>query len=99
MPVTHRVDDKARTLTISVKGAFDFSVHPEFRASYKEINKNSYSVIVDLRESDNLDSAALGMLLLLDENFPDQRVKIINANDFIRQVLDIAHFSAKFDII
>ena len=98
MSVTYKTDPKNKTLTISISGQFDFSSHPEFRASYKEIDDKSYAAIVDLRETENLDSAALGMLLLLDENFPDKQVKLINANDFVRQVLDIAHFSKKFDI-
>jgi HptB-dependent secretion and biofilm anti anti-sigma factor len=97
MPVTCKADPKDKTLTISISGQFDFSAHPQFRASYKEID-NSYAVIVDLRETENMDSAALGMLLLLDENFSDKKVKLINANDFVRQVLEIAHFSEKFDI-
>ena len=98
MAVTYRLDPQNKTLTISIDGQFDFSAHPEFRASYKEIEDKAYKVVVDLRQTKNMDSAALGMLLLLDENFKNTRIKIINANDFIRQVLEIAHFSQKFDI-
>ena len=46
-----------------------------------------------------MDSSALGMLLLLDKVFPDTHVKIINSNKFVRQVLEIARFDMKFDIV
>jgi len=98
MPVTHKIDSESKTITISISGQFDFSAHPEFRASYKDIEDKSYTIIVDLKNTEGMDSAALGMLLLLDENFPDNRVKLINANDFVTQVLEIAHFNQKFDI-
>lgn len=98
MPVTYKVDKENKVLAISISGQFNFSSHPEFRASYKDLTDDSYSAVVDLRDTESMDSAALGMLLLLDENFPSKKVKLINANDFVKQVLEIAHFNKKFDI-
>jgi len=98
MPITHSIDHENKTLTILVSGQFNFADHPEFRASYDDIKGQAYTAIVDLRNAESMDSAALGMLLLLDEAFPGMPAKIINANDFIKQVLDIAHFGKKFEI-
>lgn len=98
MPITHSVDHESKILTISASGLFNFSDHPEFRASYDDIKGQTYTAVVDLKNAESIDSAALGMLLLLDEAFPDVPAKIINANDFIKQVLDIAHFDKKFEI-
>jgi anti-anti-sigma regulatory factor len=98
MSVTHRVDHENKVLTIAISGQFDFTAHPDFRNSYKELDQPSYAAIVDLNYTDNIDSAALGMLLLLDEAFPNTPVKLIHANDFIKNVLHMAHFNKKFDI-
>ena len=90
-------DDQNKQIKIKVSGNFDFSIHPQFRNSYQELDK-SYNVVVDLQNTNYMDSAALGMLLLLDDEFTNHRIKIINCNDFIKQVLQIAHFEKKFDI-
>lgn len=90
-------NDENKELKIMVSGNFDFSIHPQFRDAYQDLDK-SYNVIVDLKATEYMDSAALGMLLLLDDEFANHRIKIINCNDFIKQVLQIAHFEKKFDI-
>ena len=98
MPITYSIDDEDKILTISASGQFNFLDHPDFRASYEAIKGQAYTAVVDLRNAESMDSAALGMLLLLDEAFPGMPAKIINANEFIKQVLDIAHFGKKFEI-
>ena len=90
-------NNEKKELRINVSGNFDFSIHPEFRSAYQELDK-SYKVIVDLRNTEYMDSAALGMLLLLDDEFKNHRIKIVNCNDFIKQVFQVAHFEKKFDI-
>ncbi|MDH5471899.1 MAG: STAS domain-containing protein [Gammaproteobacteria bacterium] len=90
-------DEEKKEVRIKVSGNFDFSIHPQFRNSYQDLDK-SYSVIVDLKNTNYMDSAALGMLLLLDDEFSNHRIKIVNCNDFIKQVFQIAHFEKKFDI-
>ena len=97
MPLTSNINKSTNTLTISISGNFDFSTHPAFRSAYDNTD-SSLNVIVDLKQTEYMDSAALGMLLLLDEHFPNQTVKIIGCSDFIKQVLEIANFQKKFDI-
>ena len=97
MPLTSNIDTKSNTLTISISGNFDFSVHPAFRSAYDHAD-DSLNVIVNLNQTEYMDSAALGMLLLLDEHFPNQTIKITGCNKFIKQVLEIANFQKKFDI-
>ena len=84
---------------IQIFGSFDFSIHNEFRKTYINLTPTTIDAIeVNLLEVDYLDSAALGMLLLLDEHFPGKRIRITHANTFVRQVLDVANFGKKFDI-
>jgi len=99
MNATHSINTETHTLTIKINGKFDFNVHSTFRDSYKDITDKSLNVTVDLKNADYMDSSALGMLLLLDEYFKETRVKIINSNEFVKQVLEIARFDIKFDIL
>jgi len=99
MNATHSINTETHTLTIKINGKFDFNVHSTFRDSYKDITDKSFNVTVDLKNADYMDSSALGMLLLLDEYFKETRVKIINSNEFVKQVLEIARFDIKFDIL
>lgn len=97
MNVSSRIASKQ--LIISINGRFDFSIYPEFRKTYRDIRPQSIEKIeVDMLHVNYLDSAALGMLLLLGEHFSDKKIQISHANEMIRQVLDIANFSRKFDI-
>ena len=97
MSIHINMNDEKKELTINVSGNFDFSIHPQFRNAYQNLDK-SYSVIVVLKTTEYIDSAALGMLLLFYDEFSNHKIKIINCNDFIKQVLQIAHFEKKFDI-
>jgi HptB-dependent secretion and biofilm anti anti-sigma factor len=99
MTASHSINNETNTLIISISGKFDFNVHSSFRASYKDITDKSLNVTVDLKHAEYMDSSALGMLLLLDEYFEDKRVKIINSNEYVKQVLGIACFDMKFDIL
>lgn len=97
MSVKHSIDDESKTLTIVINGKFDFTVHNGFRASYQNANP-SLNVKIDLKNAEYMDSAALGMLLLLDEHFADKKIKIINAGQYVKEVLEVAQFHKRFDI-
>ncbi|RDH83032.1 MAG: anti-anti-sigma factor [endosymbiont of Galathealinum brachiosum] len=99
MSVTQKLDRNNNNLVISITGSFNFSEHPGFRDSYRDIEPDkNLNVSVDLANTEYMDSSALGMLLLLDEHFSDQRINIINCSDYIKQVLNIANFELKFNI-
>ena len=98
MSVKATFNQDNKTLTIAINGRFDFSAHTDFRNAYSQIDNNNIKVTIDMRNVEYMDSSALGMLLLLDEHFSATRIKIINCNDYIKQLLDIANFNKKFDI-
>ena len=99
MPVTQKLDSANNNLVININGSFNFSVHPAFRESYRDIKPDKNLIIsVDLGNTEYMDSSALGMLLLLDEHFNEQKINIINCSDYIKQVLSIANFELKFNI-
>lgn len=100
MSVSINVSEDAKTASIRINGRFDFSLHNEFRKSYKDLAINSGEYIVDLGSTDYLDSSALGMLLLLKEHAESHSssVRLINFNNEIREILTIASFDKLFTL-
>jgi HptB-dependent secretion and biofilm anti anti-sigma factor len=81
---------------ISIAGRFDFSCHPEFRASFASLTPGS-DVVIDFAATTYIDSAALGMLLLLRDRVGDaRRVRLTNCKGQPDQVLRIANFHKLF---
>ena len=102
MPLsTHRSEDGAPP-TIAVEGRFDFGLHREFRNAYKSDDGTDAvrAYVIDLRNTEYMDSSALGMLLLLREfaGGDSADIRITNINQDIRQILEISNFNRLFTI-
>lgn len=81
---------------IAIAGRFDFSCHPEFRAAFSTLMPGS-EVVVDFGSTTYIDSAALGMLLLLRDRVGDARqIRLANCKGQPDQVLRIANFHKLF---
>lgn len=103
MPKTRiqsKLDPKTQVLNIDVNGAFDYDSVYDFRAAYEGHEPRPREVVVDLRQTEAIDSAALGMLLNMKRNLglDDRQVRIVNAPADVRRVLEIARFDKKFRI-
>ncbi|MEW5248544.1 STAS domain-containing protein [Microbulbifer sp. 2201CG32-9] len=92
-------------LTIRVAGSFDFSLHPDFQRAYQNFSPSPKCYSVDLSETSYLDSAALGMLLLLrDHCYGDgsraeaQRVELVNPRPHVANILAASNFDRIFTI-
>ena len=99
MSVDSKQTPDEKQLTITIKGRFDFSTHQDFRAAYeKKALASRY--VVDLKETNYLDSSALGMLLLLRDHAGGERadVKLVNCNPDVNKILAISNFSKLFKI-
>ena len=85
-------DSDDDTRTIAITGKFNFDLHREFRNAYID-SPARRKFVLDLRETDYLDSSALGMILLLREylNEDDNRFRIINCNQEIRNIFAISN--------
>ena len=88
------------TLTISVQGRFDFSALEVFKNSYENVEPTPEKYIVDLEESDYLDSSALGMLLRLREfaGGDDADVSILNCNPDVKKILVVTKLDEMFKV-
>jgi anti-anti-sigma factor len=100
MTINVTESDNTKEVTIHVSGRFDFSTHQTFLETYQNYPKGKKRFVVDLAEAEYLDSSAMGMLLQLREHAaPEEgKIKLINANDTVQKILEIANFSKLFDI-
>jgi len=98
MGISIKIADDNKTATIKINGRFDFSLHNEFRKSYKDVELKAGQYSVDLSATEYLDSSALGMLLLLKEHAESQSgsVRLIGFNSEIKEILTIASFDKIF---
>jgi anti-anti-sigma factor len=87
---------------IALSGRFDFSAHRTFKTAYEGQIRSSevLAIEIDLGAVDYLDSAALGMLLLLRDQATNARKTVIltNCRGIVQQILDVANFRKLFAI-
>lgn len=91
----------ADTLKVELSGSFTFSDNQEFRELLKRINeKPDQKVIFELSRLEFVDSAALGMLLLLRDASETKGIKIElhNPQGQTKKMFDLSNFSALFSI-
>lgn len=100
MAISVRVSDDKRGATIKVIGRFDFGSHQEFRNAYSQFDPMKTEVTVDLSGTDYMDSAALGMLLVLRERSGGDKADITlkGCSEDIQKILDVSRFAELFKI-
>lgn len=100
MNVTSDISDDKNTITIRVRGRFDFNLVQDFRNAYRILDKPNANYIIDLAETDYMDSSALGMLLHLWKfaGGAQSRIQIVNCRPGVRKIFEITHFDKKFKI-
>lgn len=91
--------EQGNTITIKVSGRFDFSAHQDFIGAYRDVPKGEKNFIVDLSDTEYMDSSAMGMLLQLREHGDKaERIELQNANANIKEILRIANFDKLFNL-
>lgn len=92
--------EDGRTLEISVSGRFQFSEHREFRDAYTKFTVPGGKVQLNLAQTEYMDSAALGMILLLNEHVRQHQGSVVLSKPpaGIRRILEIANFDKLFPI-
>ena len=100
MSIQASMSTDSQVLTISVNGRFDFSAHQDFRNAYERGGLTPRQYVVDLQDTDYIDSSALGMLLLLRDHAGGDSadVRIVHCNPDVRKVLRISNFEQLFSI-
>jgi anti-anti-sigma factor len=100
MGINTTASAEGNKITIAVAGKFDFQLYDEFRASYADTAGDGIEYVVDLSNTEYLDSSALGMLLLLREHAGGESssIEITRASAEVRKILDVANFGKLFKL-
>ncbi|MEL0167667.1 MAG: STAS domain-containing protein [Pseudomonadaceae bacterium] len=100
MSIQASMSADSQVLTISVKGRFDFGAHQDFRNAYERSGLTPSQYVVDLQDTDYIDSSALGMLLLLRDHAGGDvaDIRIVHCNPDVRKVFSISNFEQLFSI-
>lgn len=100
MSLSTSASSDGKTLTIQIRGKFDFNLVQSFRQAYTELNTSTEKVVIDLRETDYMDSSALGMLLNMKKTLGSSiaSIQITNCRPQLKKILQISRFDKKFEI-
>lgn len=100
MAIKSTMSSNGQELTISVQGRFDFSSLQMFRNAYESQEEQPKTYVVDLKESDYLDSSALGMLLALRDHAggDSASIRIVNCNPDVKKILVITKLDELFTV-
>jgi HptB-dependent secretion and biofilm anti anti-sigma factor len=87
-------------MKIKIPNPFNFQARKTFLPQVKA-NPADSELILDFDGVSTLDSAALGMLLMAREQTKSTsgRVTLINCNDAVKQILEVAQFHMLFKIM
>lgn len=99
MSITTTESSDGKTVTIHVSGRFDFAAHQDFLRAYKQHPRGEKSFVVDLKNTEYLDSSAMGMLLQLrDYGSKDTTMQLVNGSEGVTEILRIANFDKIFKV-
>ena len=83
-------------ITIKIIGRLDTSNSTQLDEEVKELKEDD-KLILDFSELEYLSSVGLRILLSLKKKLKDN-IKIINVNEFVKEVFDMTGFSDIFEI-
>lgn len=101
MTIQTKLDENKQILEIKITGRFDFSVHQDFRRATQQASSGVNGIVVDMSDTDYVDSSALGMLLVLRDKVGENKdaISIKDAKPEVRKILDIANFDKLFTLV
>jgi anti-anti-sigma factor len=94
MAISSKLSGDGKQFVISVDERFDFSLHQQFRDAYNNLTTHELTYVVDLSQTEYMDSSALGMILLLKDHVQLYAGQLIisKPSDTVRKILEIAQF-------
>ena len=89
-----------RSACVALSGRFDFKVYRDFKEACAPLLDNGavHEIEIDLGKVDYMDSAALGMLLLLKERADSRPITLVNAYGVVSRLLEVANFDRIFSV-
>jgi len=91
------LSNENQELIIKINGRFDLSVLQEFRAAYTD--NACQNIILDMRDTEHMDSSALSMLLHMRRNLEKSvKISLLNCSPRIMKILTLSRFDQQFHI-
>jgi anti-anti-sigma factor len=86
--------------TLLVKGSFAFHLQSEFRSAYEQSLGTSKKIVVDLSDTEYMDSSGLGMLLVMKKYLDGKGIayEISRSHGQTYDLLSMTHFNQYFSI-
>lgn len=89
------ISNNGKSYTISPVGDIDFSTSEEFEKAVKSIISNANDIIIDMSKVNYISSAGIRVIVyILNEIEGKGIVKIKNANEVVKEVLEITALSS-----
>ncbi len=101
MSIELSVNQEKSLAEIRIDGSFNFERHQEFREILNSAKAyRNYDFCIDMANTEEMDSSALGMLLLLREALggEDAKIRIVGSRSDVLEVLHMANFHKFFHI-
>ena len=100
MSLEKTLSSDGKTLTILMDEKFDFGKVQDFRVAYGTDTENVTEIVIDLANTEYMDSSALGMLLNMQKTMMNQvqKFSIVNCRPQVAKILKISRFDKKFEI-
>lgn len=102
MGLTTTASDDRKTVKIEISGRFDHNLQRQFRSVCEALEAPGpeTQVVVDLSETEYIDSSALGMLLVLRNQVGGAKanIELRNPSEEIRTVFSIANIDNLFTV-
>lgn len=91
------VERTADRVLVKISGHFGFSLHKQFRDAWLG-SPRGQRFTIDMAQVEHIDSAALGMLLVLREQAGGEQanIEIVNCGPTIFKLLQVADFQSLF---
>lgn len=100
MALKSTISSDGSVVTLKISGRFDFNLHQAFRKAYEEYGSGVKRYVIDLKETEYMDSSALGMLLLLRDHAGGDgaNISLLNGKSELKKILAIANFNKLFNV-
>jgi anti-anti-sigma factor len=100
MAVEIQISEEGKVLTISISGRFDITIYKDFSDAYKNKLDSVSKWIIDMNNTEYVDSSALGMLLMLRERAGGENadINIVNTSPGVKKIFETANFNKLFSI-
>jgi len=100
MPIIKTISQDGKLITIKITGFFNIGLYQDFSSAYKDTLTVGTKYLIDMSETEGIDSSALGMLLLLRERAggDNSDVTIINVNQSLAKIFKVSNFNRLFNI-